>query len=98
LVVFTCWLEKHSRMLQSLDHIIQNEMGIFENRLQRCFSDCQDSARDKFPEMERNQSQHDAARAFVLKAADMCADDHVRKLSSVQSKIESELKKIDFHE
>ena len=79
-----------------LDQVIQTELGHFENRLQRCFVDCQDNARDKFPEMTSNQAQHEKARTFVLAGANGCADKHIALLKSVQAKIEADLDKIDF--
>lgn len=87
-------LANSSRFVQASQQVIQSEMNQFQNRLQRCVMDCEDAARDKFPNLEKNPGQLDKAQAHMLSGMSSCVDKHIALLKSVKQKIESDMDKM----
>jgi hypothetical protein len=77
--------------MQMLDQIVQQEIGNYEQRVQRCFMDCSDAASDKYPTHGTDPAQAEKARQHMLSGASACADKHVALLKSVQVKIEGDI-------
>lgn len=89
--MLACCVERYGQQIQILEQIIQQELGTYQNRLQRCFADCSDAASDKFPDHATNPAASEKARQFMLSGASQCADKHIAMLKGVQAKIESDL-------
>jgi len=72
--------------------IIQQEMSNFQNRVSRCFSDCNDIVRDKHRLTESStQKDVDAAYKSMLPCANACVDKHLALLKSIQANIERDI-------
>ena len=65
-------LQNCSQAVQLSQQVIQNEMNQFQNRLQRCAADCDDSIRDKFPDLS-DQSKMDKAQGQMNSCLNTCA-------------------------
>ena len=87
-------LQNSSLAVSGCQQVIQNEMNLFQNRLQRCIADCEDNVRDKFPNFETNQSQTEKAQNLLMSGMSVCVDKHVDLLKSVKQKIEADIDKI----
>jgi hypothetical protein len=87
-------IENASRKLQVVQQILQNEVNIFQNRLQRCSADCEDSVRDRYPNLQTSENDFNKAQREMYQCANICADKHIAMLKGIQIKIESDLDKI----
>ena len=86
-------IHNSSAKVQMSQQIIQQEMNSFQSRLQRCMADCEDSVRDKFPNITSEQQQSQA-QGQLISGMSQCVDKHISLLKSVKSKIESDIDKI----
>ena len=86
-------IHNSSAKVQVCQQIIQQEMNSFQSRLQRCMADCEDSVRDKFPNITSEQQQSQA-QGQLLSGMSQCVDKHISLLKSVKHKIESDMDKV----
>ena len=85
-------IHNSSSKVQVSQQIIHQEMNAFQNRLQRCIAECEDTVRDKFPQL--NESQRDQAQIQLMSGMSSCVDKHIAMLKSVKAKIETDLSNI----
>lgn len=83
--------ENASRPVQVVESIIQSEMQQFQDRLHRCVKDCEDSAKDRYPDLGTNSSSMQKAQQFALSCTSSCVDKHVALLKPLQLKLEAEI-------
>jgi hypothetical protein len=91
LMTLSLCAERYSQHLQALDGIVQQELGNYQQRIQRGFMDCSDAASDKFPDHASNPASAEKARQHMLQCASGCADKYIGLLKPIQAKIESEV-------
>ena len=60
-----------SRYVKACNDVMQQEIGKFEGRLQRCAGQCQDSVQDNHPKMD-NQAQVDSAQREMNNCLAQC--------------------------
>ena len=77
--------------IQKVQMIIQNEMNVFQNRVNRCAEQCSDEVNDKFSSVADSPANQQAAQKMMHDCAQSCVDKHVALLKSVQAKLEKDL-------
>ena len=65
-------LQNSSQGVKISQQIIQQEMNQFQSRLQRCAADCEDSVRDRNPDLN-DQSKMDKAQGQMNSCMSTCA-------------------------
>jgi len=91
-VVDNC-VERESYGVKVAQQVIQQEMGQFSNRVQRCVQDCEDSARDSLggsADLSDPRVQ-EKAQAMMTKCTAVCVEKHIAMLRSIQGRIEAEI-------
>jgi len=70
-------------------NVIQNEMGQFSARVQRCMQDCQDSMRDRYGDLSNDNLEQ--AQVYMDKCSISCADKHIAMIKSIESRLLKEI-------
>ena len=78
-------IQKSQVSMQIAQNIISNEMQQFQQRIERCMMDCQDSVRDA------NYKSEDAQNKAFYSCATSCMDKNMALLKSTQARIEKEI-------
>ena len=78
-------MQKTQMPMNVAQNIINQEMQQFQQRLERCMLDCQDSVRDK------NYNSEDAKEKAYYSCAASCMDKNLALLKSTQARIEKEI-------
>ena len=85
-------VQRESHGVQIAQQIMQNELGQFSNRIQRCVQDCEDSARDSVGNQDLSDPRvQEKAQNMMLKCTSVCADKHIDMLRSIQGRMEKEI-------
>mmetsp|Transcript_70291 Transcript_70291/g.138019 ORF Transcript_70291/g.138019 Transcript_70291/m.138019 type:complete len:141 (-) Transcript_70291:46-468(-) len=77
---------------QLAQSVVQNELGAFQQRLQRCMMECKDEVTDKYRNIDANNQG--AAQAMYDKGAVKCADKHLGMMRSLKTNIEQKLDEV----
>jgi Eukaryotic protein of unknown function (DUF842) len=78
-------MQKSQGPMNFAQQIINNEMQQFQQRLDRCMLDCQDSVRDA------NHRSEDASQKAYYSCASSCMDKSMGLLRATQARIEKEI-------
>ncbi|XP_077992897.1 protein FAM136A-like [Glandiceps talaboti] len=81
-------IEKCSVPLQQAQTYVQNELGDFQDRLQRCAMQCQDELKDF---AARGNVDEVMMRRQVEQCLNKCADKHIALLPSMMKRIKNTL-------
>jgi hypothetical protein len=85
-------VETESRGVQIAQQIIQNEIGQYTARVQRCMQECEDSTRDRMGDVDFNDpSVMEKTRGLMNKCASQCADKHIAMLKAMSQRIEKDI-------
>jgi Eukaryotic protein of unknown function (DUF842) len=78
---------------QQAGAMVQNEVGQFQNRLNRNMTECQERARDKItPGMDNDPSKIAALEQDLLKCMSQQVDEHIKLLKPMKDRIVANLK------
>jgi hypothetical protein len=86
-------MQRNSGPMQIAQQIIENEMSQFQNRVQRCAQECNDSARDSVG-VNADTSDPRVQERFMNygnKCLNACVDKHVALLKGIQQRIEKDV-------
>jgi len=86
-------IEKCSQGVNTAQNFVQQEIGSFQNRLQRCVLDCQDSAKDKIG-LNPSDTEVEVAKAGFEVCAIKCVDNHVKLLPDLLKRMQKYLDSI----
>ena len=84
--------EKATIPLQKAQHIIQNEMNQFQNRLKHCAQACENEIHDKFDLYD--EKNRDKIEKHHLNCAKQCVEKNLAYLKSVKIQLEKNLSQL----
>lgn len=87
-------VQKCNYTVEYAQEVIQREMNVFQERLQRCSYICQDEATDyldSFP--TQSASLRQKAEEKMSKCIDSCVDKHLNLLVATEAKIVADIRK-----
>jgi hypothetical protein len=90
-VIDNC-MKREAHVVEIAQQIMQQEVGQFSNRIQRCVHECEDTARDAFSSQDVSDPRvQEKAQKMMLKCSSACADKHIAMLKSIQGRLESDI-------
>ena len=85
-------MEKQQNLLQNCEAVIKNELGSFQQRLQRCSQMCQDDVQDQLtPGMDRSSPKFMNIERKVMGCMSGCVDKHISLVQSIHSKLNNDI-------
>ena len=85
-------IQNAGRKSQIIQNMIQNEMNLFQTKIQRCSQVCQDDANHLVTDDNKTDSNEIAKIEKVLfQCSKACVDKHVAMLPNLEAKILSEI-------
>ncbi|KAI8787719.1 protein FAM136A-like [Biomphalaria glabrata] len=88
-------IDNCSKDVNKAQAYLQNEIEIFQNRLQRCAMSCQDKIRDELPAKPSDRDV-EKTRHTLEKCVIQCADKHVELVPALTKKMLETLKNRNF--
>ncbi|KAH9513203.1 hypothetical protein Btru_034366 [Bulinus truncatus] len=88
-------IDNCSKDVNKAQAYLQNEIELFQNRLQRCAMSCQDKLRDELP-AKPSDKDVERGRFTLEKCVIQCADKHVELVPALTKKMLETLKNGNF--
>ena len=80
---------------KNANHLVQQEVGQFQNRLSRAMMECQDSAKDMmYPGIENDAKKMGKVEDSLLACMSKTVDTHINLLKPMKQRIEAQLKSL----